>query len=303
MVKFLLKIIPYFVVARVYYFIFRNKKNKFSASLQNKGYKFLKDLDIFKNKTSSKLFIIGSGYSLNNISESEWKQIEENDSFGFGFSFLTDHIPTFYSIESTVNTESNEFGRSKIGELVYQLFMSRKETYKDVIKIVSDLDENNITHFENFGRDFFDENLYVVNTVNGIGNTEEQLEKLIKYYIQTGVFERENQIDKLFKFRATLSMAISFGIKMGYEEIILCGIDLSDPRYFFEDKIKYPNLPDFYFVQKNRKHVTMLRYPLFVPINIVVKTIYERVCKEKGIKLYVQNPESALAEFLPIYKF
>ncbi len=304
MTKILLKYIPYAIVMRCYYYWYRFQKRSFNKQLKKEGYRILNQIDLSQYKKSDKLFVIGSGYSLNSITKNQWDEINRNDKFGFNFSFLNkDHIPTFYSCEAVKRDNPNEFGRSEMGELFYNLYKSRKDQYSKVIKIIGDIEENRKEHFENYGRDFFDDNLFIINTVNGVGSTESQMIKLIETLRKKKVFNVKKYLDEVFKFRATVSMAISFGVNLGYKEIILCGIDLSDPRYFFENKEKYPNLPEFYFTNKSKIHLTLQKDEVFAPIDIVVKVLKSHVCDQKGIRLSVQNPNSALAQHLPVYQF
>src|SRR5690606_304720 len=188
----------------------------------------------------------GSGYSLNNLSETDWKEINSHDVFGFNFSFLNnDHIPTFYACEAMAPMSTNEFGRSSTADIFFQMYKSKCEKYRNVIKILTDLDESRKEHFENYGRDMFDDNFFILKTVNGVAQNEEQFARLIRYYDSIGIFDKKQKLEEVFKFRATLSMAISFGINLGYKKIVLCGIDLNDPRYFYQDRQKYPDYPEF----------------------------------------------------------
>lgn len=290
---------------RLYYYYFDFKKQMFLNSItQDKRYKNLKTLDLSKYKTSDTLFVIGSGYSLNNITKNQWKEINEHDILGFNFSFLNnDHIPTYYFTEAMINPSPNEFGRSPIPELFYQLYRTKKEEYKDVIKILTDLEPNRKEHFENYGKDLFDDNFYLGQTVNGITDSEKEFKKLIRFLRKRRIFNPSNHLTKLFKFRGTLSATISFGVNLGYKNIILCGIDLNDPRYFYQDKNIYPNLPNFRSSSPGKDHATIRSIPNFLEINKVVEIMNEELCTPNGIKLFIQNPESALNTFIPVYKF
>lgn len=305
MIKILLKTLPYPVFSNIYYNITSWKKHIFFKKIKQKNrYKTLDMTDLNKYKKSEKLFIIGSGFSLNNITVNQWKEINDSDSFGFNFSILNkDHIPTFYTCEALKPFNLNENGMSYKGSLYNSTFASRHDDYKNVIKFVSDLDENNAEHFANYGKEIIDENFHVVNTVNGVAGDSKQFNQLINYYKTKGIFDSKTHIDALFKFRATLCLAISFGISMGYKQIILCGIDLNDPRYFFQDLNKYPISIKLENDPGNKSHSTITPNQLFVPIDKVIKELNENICIPKEIELSVQNPASVLSTILKVYKF
>lgn len=304
MIEKILKIVPYSIIMRIYYYWFNLKKKKFNKKLKHKGYKFLDEIDITQYKKSDKLFIIGSGYSLNNITQEEWDEINKHDTLGFNFSFINnDHVPTFYACEAMINKNPNEFGRSKVSDIFYNLYKYKKEQYKNVIKISTDLQEDRIEHFENYACDLFDDNFYLLNTVNGLAPTEKHFQKLLNYLISKKVFISKKNLDTIFKFRATLAMAISFGINLRYKEIVLCGIDLNDPRYFYMDKDKYPNLEYFRSSKDTPKHTTIMKSTLFLTIDKVITLMDKSLSKQNKISLFIQNPDSALNNILPVYKF
>ncbi len=304
MIKIALKYLPYSLFKKVYFLFFLKKKRDFTNKIiSNNGYKILDIPSISSSrKKSETLFVLGSGYSLNQISPEEWVEINKHDIFGFNFSFLNDdHIPTYYACEAMKPLDVNNEKRSFVGDIFYKTYKSKKNKYKNVVKILSDLEDSRKDHFENYGRDLYDDNFFLVNTINGIADTENKFCEMLKYYDSLGVFNEKEFQNELFKFRATLCMAISFGIKLGYKKIVLCGIDLNDPRYFYSDREKYPHLPEFRSSKDTAQHATILSNPLFLAIDKVVYLMNELICKPRGISLYVQNEESALSSFLNVY--
>ena len=183
MIKILLKILPYIVFAKIYYNLTSWKKNIFLKKIKQKNvYKTLDIIDLKKYKKSEKLFILGSGFSLNNITTQQWKEINANDSFGFNFSLLNyDHIPTYYTCEALKPENLNDNGMSYKGSLYNASFASRQADYKNVVKFVSDLDENNMEHFVNYAKEIIDDNFYVVKTINGVAGNSKQFNQLINH--------------------------------------------------------------------------------------------------------------------------
>lgn len=305
MTNFFLKYFPYDLFCRFYYNFFKIRKDKFLKKVTNESnFRDLKNVDLKKYKKSNKLFIIGSGHSLNEIKPEQWKEINDNDSLGFNFSFLNnDHIPNFFTIEAMSPLTPGQKYRNHVADIFTELYPQKKEQYKNVIKFVTDLSESKKIFFEDYSKDLLDENCYILNTVNGLARNKSQFLKLIKYYKKKGIFDQKTNLDVIFKFRATLSMVISFGINLGYDEIILCGIDLNDPRYFYQDKTKYPNLPSFTSSKPGKTHESILKERFMIGIDEVCFLIDSYILKEKRKKIFIQNPKSELKKYFSVYNF
>ena len=59
--------------------------------------------DLKKYKTSNRIYILGSGRSVLDISKKEWKEIEKHDTIGFNHWYVHEHQPTFYDLSYLAN--------------------------------------------------------------------------------------------------------------------------------------------------------------------------------------------------------
>ena len=67
--------------------------------LSENHYNCLSVEQIADRKKSDKLYIFGSGWSLNNISKEEWRRISEHDTMGFNAFIRQNWIPlTFHLV-------------------------------------------------------------------------------------------------------------------------------------------------------------------------------------------------------------
>ena len=98
-------------------------------------------------------------------------------------------------------------------------------------------------------------------------------------------------------------MYISFAINLGYHEIILCGIDLTNTRYFYQDKTKYPNFASYVSSQPWKTHGSIWKEKLMISIDEVCCLMDNIIFKEKSIKVFIQNPNSTLIKYFPFCKF
>ena len=59
--------------------------------------------ELKKYKKTDRIYILGSGRSIMNVSKKEWKHIEEYDTIGFNHWYVHKHNPTFYDLSYLAN--------------------------------------------------------------------------------------------------------------------------------------------------------------------------------------------------------
>ena len=119
--------------------------NYFHHSFKNR--RFIKS-NIFKNKNSDTLFILGSGESINSIKI--WDKIRSHDSVGFNYFIFNNFVPSFYILESTYPEYKDEYNaqllliEKKINTLKSsKVFLNISRGYEGIKKI---LDKNSINY-------------------------------------------------------------------------------------------------------------------------------------------------------------
>lgn len=113
----------------------------FFSSLKQTGRFPSTPREITRLRTSEKLFILGSGLSINEIVD--WAHIAAHDSVGFNFWLIHDFVPDFYFIEtpgvdkvqSPEETSAGEIttgGPGRLGrETMKRLIAHRAEDYRE----------------------------------------------------------------------------------------------------------------------------------------------------------------------------
>jgi hypothetical protein len=134
----------------------------------------------------------------------------------------------------------------------------------------------------------------------------EKNKTLIRHLNKKGYFDPEYGIRLLYRKRGSVSYVIHLAIMLGYEDIVLCGIDLNNSKYFFDDK-KYtdsdlpipradsPRNPD-------KTHETNDPDVGNLTVEHAVYHLDELVFN-KNRDLYVENTDSALYPKIPEYKY
>ena len=75
---------------------------------------------------------------------------------------------------------------------------------------------------------------------------------------------------------------------------MLCGVDLNDSEYFYQDAALYPETASIEFSPRNRPHATNSPMPWRITIESVILEMKRQLLDPRGIQLYVENRSSAL---------
>lgn len=278
------KIIPAKVYVHLFYFC-SYLINGLTVNAVAKKYrlKTLRHFSLKDYKKSDTLFILGSGKSIEEITEEQWAIIKNNDSLGFNFWLYHDFIPTFYVYEESLNVERNI--------LFYQLLNHKKDLYKDTPFIVKDIEYKGIT-VEKLPSKLIG-NIYLSTELVIFGDKLNFTKFLNRGYQLIKRFNRRKQ-NVFLKRSGSLSYLLFLAENFGYKNIVLCGVDLKHSDYFFyHSKYRTYSIPDNNPIV-NERHPTDVETNENIPISRVVITINEQVFKRKGVNLFIGSKDSAL---------
>lgn len=251
-----------------------------------------------KNDT---VFILGSGPSINSLTDKNWEYIDSKDSWGFNFWFCHDFIPNYYFLQSPKKKNHDI--------LMLKIFKSKSKKYKRTNFIIRGdslnrgfFHKSQIGSFilkSKFNFSFMPELIFGSNYK---GKTSQILSKLHRYKF----FENVNGSMPIPKFGSTIGELIPLALKLGYKKIVLCGIDMNSSSHFYDIKKytdKFPELIELAFFHqalganhphmnsKIRKHTLK---DVIVDLNLFAKENF-------SAQIYVSNEKSSL--FPEILKF
>ena len=86
---------------------------------------------------------------------------------------------------------------------------------------------------------------------------------------------------------------------MRYQKIVLCGVDLRDSRYFYQDTSLYPLQETPQFLAPDIPHPTNVSIQWNTPVKEVVLEMNKLLLQPRGIELYVEDRSSALFPEIP----
>ena len=121
-----------------------------------------------------------------------------------------------------------------------------------------------------------------------------------------GFFEPREKIEELFKYTFSLSTVLHFCVIMGYNRIVLCGVDLKTLDYFYNDPEKYTEFAGFRKKSHIEENHTVSSY-LFksdfaVPFDQVIFAFQRQILNKRNIRLEIESKSSALYPALPLYE-
>lgn len=292
--RLLIRALPYPVFIRLFGLLQRRVVwRQYERMLRWTNMRPLTHAGLAEAKTSDTLFILGSGPSINAITAERWKRIAEHDTAAMNFWLIHPFVPKFYFYEEIVRNDSPEMHSAFV-----QLAHARCHDYTSTIKVASEVHwtEAEMTKSlpEQWGW-----NLFAALPVNIAARNETQLRYALDYLWQRGYFARSARFRSLVKYGSSLSMLLAFAVRMGYRNVVLCGIDLKTGAYFYQDPELYPETRSLSFIDPKQKHLTYQRGPWLVPMDGVVKEMGAAVLEPAGVNLFVENRSSALWPEIP----
>lgn len=282
----------------------KHKTRRFRHEIKEKNLQYITEFDWSDYKTSDRLFILGSGYSINKLTKQNWAKVRESDSIGLNKWVFHDFVPTYYVLETPVRTEHFQFVKKEIN--------NKANLYKNVPFFIHypHLSKSN-NHYKDIKihrSNIFYNAPYMPNTLNI---------KIIRRMLANWNKKKIKSMEDLIHYSGSLSYIIMMGVIMGYQEIVLLGVDLNDNRYFFHSKdasesarmfLKYhdKNLKLTRNTTVNAGHVLSDKKLTnsfgCVPLPEYMKYLKEGIEKE-GVSLKIGNKESKLFPLLDAFEF
>jgi len=256
---------------------------------------FLTD-DFRSRKTSDTIFIMGSGPSINDLTDEQIEEIRRNDSIGFNFWLAHDLVPTFYCFQHT------KYGNG----VLYKLFQRKARDYQDVpIIIRGSMLTKDPKYCEKMQMAYLGgSEVYFLNEYPIDSKFTGRIDNLIRYLENLGFLEFGKVSRFTPKLRGTLGLLICFSYQMGYKNIVLCGIDMNDSSHFYDSDDYSEIRKDFALPAPGVSNISTMQDRDYSK-NTVSDYVsgLSRFMVERGrSSLFISSTQSALSGVIPAWK-
>jgi hypothetical protein len=251
-------------------------------------YRELSSGDLLARRTSSRVFVFGSGYSINDISDDQWSRFSRDDTLGFSGSLYMRRVPlTFLLLRAWTETSAGSLAWRKDAEEVLEAMNSNPFLARTTFALQAGMTAvfaNRLVGHRLWPRDR-DTYFFI----------SDKLSRLPHRNLENGIVHG----------KSTLCSAISLAVALGYDEIVLVGVDLYDSRYFWlpadktlgwsaQEERLVPSTHTVRGAAVSSVHNTV--------INGIVDYLGEwgrGIQQRYGVRLSVFNPRSLLIRTLP----
>ena len=251
-------------------------------------YQTVGETELRSARSSDTVFIFGSGYSLNELTPEEWGHFGQHDTFGFNAFYNQRWVPVrFYVLRGGV-----------YGELRWRPYA---EEVGEALRATPLLDDTIYLLQGEYLAQF-------TNQLVGYGFLPEGA-RLFRYRTsRTSDLPKRSFADGIKHQGGTLTDAVHCAYCMGWNEIVLVGVDLYDSRYFWldPDKTLAHDKETATLVPAEVNNVRDIRYDKMhntarTGVVELMGAWAEHLAKD-GVRLSVYNPRSLLTKTLPLYE-
>lgn len=241
-------------------------------------------------------FVLGGGPSINFLQTLEWSHIGDNTSLGINNWMVHAFEPTYLMIEPIRPNDHN----LSIIEWQYKSIVAYAKTTKCSF-LIKDFGSYGSKSLDFLSRKY-PERSFVIPKFSIAGRTL-GTQRFVGRFLSKWGFDKS-----FFLFsRVSVTLAISFAISLGYKKIVLCGVDLNDASYFFEDNSFQSrsgiDLPPGSGQTNASVHSTMDKNVRKLTAEDAIKVFYDEILKKNEIDLYVGSDTSLLSRWLPLYSW
>ena len=270
----------------------RIDSRKVSAAGRERAFRPLSTLDVSRHRTSSTLFILGSGASINRITAEQWALIRAHDSMGVSFWPLHEFVPTYLCLEGPPPDRA---------DAMYGLLAARADEYRGVPMITKGGAQRFVK--ERFPAQLRP-NLYYSRQMIVPGRDETEFRRSLRWLMALRLLDPTRELDEVPMTRSSLTYTLFIAVALGYRTVVLCGIDLKSTGYFYSEPgapaVKHPELVP-HTGQAGKVHLTFdpVHHPL--TIDKIVRAVRDEVYTPIGARLFIGSRESALYPELPYF--
>ncbi len=266
------------------------------------GYPLLSDSDYrHLRKENSTLFILGSGESVEEVTTKQWDFVRRSTSVGINSWVVHDFVPDAYSFEEVKDggytdvssTLSKLLTRPEVLARRPRILMLRPHASTPASRVV-DIPSDLRSEVRLYGRT----TLFTRDAKNLPRDIERVLISMVKNKVPAGI-----SLDA----GMSVSRLISLGARAGFHRIVLVGVDLNSPRYFFDvnteywDRRKVAAFNPWH--DRGAVHGIEETTIRSFAASVIIPALSSAVRSVTGTEVFVSSESSALSSSLPVFRW
>ncbi len=238
----------------------------------------------FAQKTSDVIFIFGAGSSLRDVTEEEWRKIDQYNTIGWRLFVFQEYVHADYYIIREVVWE--ELGTFRVGKQLAEIRrltdqVLKNPRFQNALVIVQEgwpaVSGNRV-----FGYRLGSKNCDYIRFHNGQRHREAPPAETF-----------EEGITHIY---GTLSDAVNMAYIGGWKHIVLIGVDLYNMAYF---NVEPGQSAPVWITPSNAEA------PNSTALSGIVQLMKEWTVwlNERGVQLYIYNPRSLMSAAMPVFQW
>ena len=251
------------------------------------GVRPLKELSTHSWKRGGTAFILGSGPSINELTEPQWEVICGGTTIGVNWWTRHEFVPDLYVFEN-------------LSERHRQMLLARSDDYANTPMILKQFLTNfspaihrrRMKQIALLPMDLRS-HLYLSSDFLIPGRTEAELRRAYRYVDRLGFLRPRERFQWVVKRTSSLTFLIGLCLRAGFQQIVLCGVDLNRPGAFYE--------PQSVAQPDRTVHGTQDPSVKVLPISEVLRLLDEEVLQDRSEQVFVASDGSLLANWFPVY--
>ena len=247
-------------------------------------------------KPDSTLFLLGSGESIEALTETEWAEVQENFSIGINAWPLHPFVPNVLAFEPFDEASTDYLQlfekilfESRFSSRRPKVLLFRPNKTQDGNRYLL-IPESLRKNARLYGR-------FVPNSRN--------LRTVSQEIVKLGELQKWRKIaDSLvLDSGASIIRLVSLGMRLGFTKIVLLGVDLNGGQYFWEknpERLAARSVRSFSPGFVRPIHETMVRDTKPFVLTEVLGILNE-VMRRAGVSLFAGSRESVLSDLFPVH--
>lgn len=242
------------------------------------------------------LFILGSGASIESISDEGFQKIRAGFSIGVNAWPLHHFVPDVYAYEPVDDEASDHFrtlsllDRPEVIERLPSLLILRPRNQLEQFQL-DQIPKELVDRTFLYGR--------LTPATRKVRNLSGDLVEFLRGAL------RRRAVTALLDSGATIVRLASLGLVLGYKRIVFVGVDLNNSRYFWEENphhLSRLGIDSFDSGQRQAVHETMNSENRPFVVTDILRSLSDVAESVFAAQFFVESEHSALSEFLPPFR-